>query len=79
MRLILPSQSGYSGFEMTGCMIKGVFGFRDFFGQENLASIFFRGLISVGIFFGGGIPNKLNTPGNFRPQLFKRWIALSTG
>ena len=46
---------GYSGFQVTG-MIEGFFWvwkfrFRDFFGYENLASIFLSSLIWVGIFF----------------------------
>ena len=45
---------GYSGFQVTG-MIEGFFWvwnfrFRDFFGYENLASIFLGSLIWVGIF-----------------------------
>ena len=48
---------GYSGFQVTG-MIEGVFWvwnfrFRDFFGYENLASIFWGSLIWVRIFWGG--------------------------
>ena len=44
-------QGGYSGFQVTG-MIEGFFGvwnfrFRDFFGYENLASIFLGSLIWV--------------------------------
>ena len=47
---------GYLGFQVTG-MIKGFFWvwnfrFRDFFGYENLASIFLGSLIWVGIFLG---------------------------
>ena len=49
-------QGGYSGFQVTG-MIEGFFWvlnfrFQDFFGYENLASIFLGSLISVGIFWG---------------------------
>ena len=50
------SPGGYSGFQVTG-MIEGFFWvwnfrFRDFFGFENLASIFLGSLIWVGIFWG---------------------------
>ena len=54
-----------------GCMIKGVFGFRDFL-DRKIWQVFFKGLdLSRDFFFFwgggvGGIPNKLNTPGNFR-------------
>ena len=52
--LVLQTQGGYSGFQVTG-MIEGFFWvwkfrFRDFFGYENLASIFLGSLIWVGIF-----------------------------
>ena len=55
---LLPGRGGggYSGFQVTG-MIEGFFWvlnfrFQDFFGYENLASIFLGSLISVGIFWG---------------------------
>ena len=54
---LLPGRGGgYSGFQVTG-MIEGFFGvlnfrFQDFFGYENLASIFLGSLISIGIFWG---------------------------
>ena len=55
--LLLQTQGGgggYTGFQVTG-MIEGFFWvwrfrFRDFFGYENLASIFLGSLIWVGIF-----------------------------